>query len=315
MIILLLSYPESPHFRQKQQTARSAVLFNNTYMVRRGNNIMAIEKNNTLTIEGSGFSIFLNETIQNIKHTGALGLYCYLASQYSGFNICKKHLQNHFGIGKEHLETCFRHLRDLGLIEKKTIRNENGQFVKWNTTLKVKISRPPQDPENPDYGPENQNAENPDSGKPEAINKEIIINKESYIYTQNSDEDAFSQPLVSSGDTREVAQRPPDKPKKQKDNLEWFTVEQMLDDNPFNIPRHMLEGWERYRKFVRKPICYSTWSKNNKVLLKIKQKFGIDPIDAFETMVSEKWMGVELRFFESRAPQKRALTIQEVINA
>lgn len=102
---------------------------------------MSIEKNtkNTLSHENGGFTTLINNSIQNIKHTGALGVYCYLASMPSGWNICKKQLQNHFDCGRLHINTCFKHLKQIGAIEIRCIRNDKGQIEEWNTELKIRI--------------------------------------------------------------------------------------------------------------------------------------------------------------------------------
>jgi hypothetical protein len=149
---------------------------------------MSIEKNNknTLVHEDGGFTTALNETIQNIKHTGALGLYIYLASMPPDWDICKNQLQDHFGCGKEHMNTCFKYLKDIGAIEVIMNRNEKGQSIGWNTILKRKINIQSvpyiQKPENPNSGQFTRNRKTQilgfqESGKP-ALIKETTKTKE-----------------------------------------------------------------------------------------------------------------------------------------
>lgn len=119
---------------------------------------MSIEKNttNSLKHEVYGWTTILNETLQNINHTGALGVFCYLASKPENWNICKIHLSKHFNCGREHIDTCFKVLKLLGLVVTTMIRNEQGQCIGWKTLLRCKI--PVENINN------NQNTGNPLSG-------------------------------------------------------------------------------------------------------------------------------------------------------
>jgi hypothetical protein len=149
---------------------------------------MSIEKNNknSLLHEDGGFTTTLNSTIQNIKHTGALGLYCYLASLPTNWEICKEHLQKHFGCGKAHINTCFKYLKEIGAIEVIMNRNGKGQSIGWSTILKRRINvqyvHSIQNTRNQHSGdlsriPKTENLGNPESGK-SAIIKETTEKKE-----------------------------------------------------------------------------------------------------------------------------------------
>ena len=97
---------------------------------------MAIQKaNNYLEKSGESFTVIFNSTINLIQDTGALGVYCYLASKPTGWEICKKHLQNHFNCGVKHINTCLKYLKMMGLAEIKSIRDAKGKIVEWKTTL------------------------------------------------------------------------------------------------------------------------------------------------------------------------------------
>lgn len=160
---------------------------------------MSIEKNtkNTLQHEEGGFTTLINETIQNIKHTGALGVYCYLASKSAGWEICKTHLQNHFDCGKAHINTCFAYLKKIGAIEVKMIRNIKGQCTGWETVLKRKIPQPVQNTENQHSGdlsriPISQNLGFPESGKSAIRNKRGFTKKEVIKKTKKESVSVFS---------------------------------------------------------------------------------------------------------------------------
>lgn len=143
---------------------------------------MSIEKNNknSLAHEEGGFTTLINSTIQNIRHPGALGLYCYLASKPADWEICKKHLQNHFMKGKDYINSCFKHLKEIGALGITMNRDEKGKCIGWVTMLKRRINvqyvHDIQNTENPDSGGlprilKTQNLDYPDSGKSAPINK------------------------------------------------------------------------------------------------------------------------------------------------
>lgn len=152
---------------------------------------MSVEKNtkNTLTHEDGGWTTVINETVQNIPHTGALGVYCYLASKPSSWEINKVELAIHFKCGSQHIDTCFKILKQIGAIEIKMIRNSKGQSIGWETNLKRKIPvqhvHSVQNPENRHSGdlsrmPVSHNLGKPESGKSGTINKRLLTNK-SYL--------------------------------------------------------------------------------------------------------------------------------------
>ena len=163
---------------------------------------MSIEKNtkNTLSHEDGGFTTLINETLSKIRHTGALGVYCYLASKPAGWEICKIELQHHFECGKAHIDTCFRYLKKIKAIEITSIRNSLGQITGWDTKLKRKISVQTvyvlQNTKNQHSGskktklstdtriPVSHILDNPESGKSAIINK--VVNKKSIIKKTNN---------------------------------------------------------------------------------------------------------------------------------
>ena len=145
---------------------------------------MTIEKNtkNTLAHEEPAYTTLLNEVVHNIHHTGALGMYCYLASKPANWDICKKHLQNHFKCGREHINACFKYLRKIGAIEVFMIRDEKGQVTEWETVLKRKlplgVGEINQNASSPAWDLSrirvSQNVGFPESGFPAPINKRYI---------------------------------------------------------------------------------------------------------------------------------------------
>lgn len=74
---------------------------------------------------------------------------------------------------------------------------------------------------------------------------------------------------------------------------ENLTIEEILKDNPHNIPEELLVEWKRSRK---KSITHRVLKAFNKELFLI-QESGINPLDAVEKMLEKQWSTVELRFF------------------
>lgn len=154
---------------------------------------MAIEKNtkNTLLHEESPFTTLMNDVLNGIRHTGALGLYCYLASKPPTWNICKKELQNQFQCGKDHIETCFRYLRKIGAITVTMLRNEKGQAIAWETTLRRKfrpdLSAEIQNTGNQVSGANIQNTGNPYCGNPAPINNIYYKNNNNNIISDSNE--------------------------------------------------------------------------------------------------------------------------------
>lgn len=107
---------------------------------------------------GVGFTTIINETLLSIRHTGALGVYTYLASKPEDWQIYKNQLQDHFQCGRDHIETCLKYLRDLGLLESVSYRDEAGRITHWSTYLHYTI---PQNTEKPKHDENIHNTEIP----------------------------------------------------------------------------------------------------------------------------------------------------------
>jgi len=102
---------------------------------------MAIEKNtpNLLKKEKTSFTLIKNSILQHVTDAFALGIYCYLASQFDGWQICEAQLMSHFGCGRDKIRKSLKILKELGLYEKYPIKNEKNQIVRWETLLRNDI--------------------------------------------------------------------------------------------------------------------------------------------------------------------------------
>jgi hypothetical protein len=75
-----------------------------------------------------------------------------------------------------------------------------------------------------------------------------------------------------------------------------FGLEDILKDNPFNIPESVLTDWMVVRKNKRAAMTATAWKRTNDNLAKL-HKAGLCPIDCFEKAVGNSWAGVEFRYF------------------
>ena len=96
--------------------------------------------------EDSGFTMMLNDTIQNITNIDALAIYSYLSTKPSGWHINTVEISKHFNIGRDKTRKAFSYLTQMGLL----IPTENrhlGKIIDKSYRLKLRIQKP---------GPENQ---------------------------------------------------------------------------------------------------------------------------------------------------------------
>lgn len=87
---------------------------------------------------------------------------------------------------------------------------------------------------------------------------------------------------------------------------EHFGIKNILETNVFQIPEQIIQDWITNRKKKRLPIISTAWACVNKNLEKLKEQ-GVEPIEAFETMVASGWQSLKVEYFVS----KEVMTKQE----
>jgi hypothetical protein len=136
--------------------------------------------------EDSGFTMMLNDTVQNIKSSDALAIYCYLATKPSGWIINTVEISRHFlKMGRDKTKNAMRYLVGLGLLIP-TEHRHKGKIISKSYLLKIRISLVTE-PEKP--APENPSLVNNEKPAPEKpapekrrhIKQRSIKNKESTI--------------------------------------------------------------------------------------------------------------------------------------
>lgn len=79
-----------------------------------------------------------------------------------------------------------------------------------------------------------------------------------------------------------------------------FGINELQADNPHEINESMLTDWLYVRNAKKNKVTGTTWNKINKTLTIIKEKVGVSPQEAFETMVASGWQSLELRYFTEK---------------
>jgi hypothetical protein len=165
---------------------------------------MSIQKNTSNFLRHHGLSFFtiINQTMELITDPATLGLYCYLSSKPQDWRICYKHLENRFNKGRDFILKRMDELKRLGLIKKKSIRDEKGQIMYWETILvnfvqshNTQNSTPglsehetdPDAQDDPnDYRASIHNTENPECRESTRLEKQALIIKEKTHIKENT---------------------------------------------------------------------------------------------------------------------------------
>lgn len=84
-------------------------------------------------------------------------------------------------------------------------------------------------------------------------------------------------------------------PKNMEKNA--FGVQNMLDDNPHEIPEEHIEQWRQNRG--KHKVTKLVWNRINKNLTALRDR-GISPFDAFDRMVTAGWRSLELDYFQQQ---------------
>jgi len=157
-----------------------------------------IEKfDGTFDKEEFGVTIIPNKSMNSIRSTDALGVYCFLLGRPKGWKPNINHLKEHFQCTKEKIYKSLAFLIDNGFISRTHVKDK-GRFVK--THYRVHLNRPNESTDHlvdkpaipqadTDDSPHagNPGSGNPDSGNPDAYKTKSVLNKEdNNIYVDSS---------------------------------------------------------------------------------------------------------------------------------
>lgn len=118
--------------------------------------------------------------------------------------------------------------------------------------------------------------------EPIADSKQQIVNTDNKTYPADAEDSANNQFLPSTP---------------QSSTSKQLSINDLLADNPHEIPEPMIQDWLLIRKTRKARVTKTGWSRLNKILTLIKEKTLVEPVDAFETMVDKTWQSLELKYF------------------
>jgi hypothetical protein len=78
-----------------------------------------------------------------------------------------------------------------------------------------------------------------------------------------------------------------------------YNIKNIQQENIFCIPEQAILDWIANRKKKKVPVTPTAWKRINTELRKCKEQ-GIDPIDAFETMVGSGWQSLKVEYFQNQ---------------
>lgn len=255
---------------------------------------MSIEKNtpNLLKKLGLSFTSIINSTMDMISDPAALGIYIYLSSKPDDWDIQETELMRRFTKGRDFIQARLKELKDIGLLDVRSTRNEKGHITGWTTILYSHIT------ENP-YCGTNQNTENPDSGKPHILDKPVhtnkrfsLVKKESITTTTNETSGNFI--FSKQNDEKLIRMRNKFLPTDSRSNDEFLMqckhhVESDESKKKFSLPQR-LAGLERIiaKGCFETPIGYKSPQA-------VKQKAQSDEDDILLSQY-KAWLGGHNKF-------------------
>ncbi len=77
----------------------------------------------------NGFEIIDRNTIQEITNSAALAIWVYLQSKPEDWSVSEKEILSHFDFGRDRYLSAMRYLRDIGLYEYITKRDDIGRIT------------------------------------------------------------------------------------------------------------------------------------------------------------------------------------------
>ncbi len=118
--------------------------------------------------------------------------------------------------------------------------------------------------------------------------------------TQNLKEEPKEEPKIINNKKNVIPIDYPESyyPLPQEKKLR-LTAEDVLIQNPHNIPISMIEDWLANRKAKKSPLTQTAWNRLNKELAKCA-----NPLDAFEQMVAAGWQGFKAEWVSAEKKSK-----------
>ena len=216
------------------------------------------------------FTVVINSTLDLIPEPLAFAIYVYLAGKPCDWVIREQDLMRRFNKGRDSVVKALKLLKTIGLLSVKAHRNSSGQIESWHTTLLNQITENQYSSDEP--APtlaSHQNTEKPESGE-----SRIWLNQNLVNQTHTKERELQKKDKLQIKETKAIALS--------------ISLENLLLNNPFNIPEQMIKDWLVNRKAKRAPVTETVWIRLHKQL-----KLCPNPVEAFGEMVERGWQTVK----------------------
>jgi hypothetical protein len=275
------------------------------------------------------FTMICNKVIQDCSNPFAGFIWIYLQSKPEAWKPCKWEIMKRFDISEATYKRHMRYLSACNLIEYHPARGEDGKLTEFRLVV---LNGSKFDSNADNYrgivfdtedtcsrgsvdnflvaDPKNHGIKNDTVDEPA-----LTLASHHGIKNDTVDEDHGIKKPYNGEMTPHINTRSTSLEKKEKETpispkgdpkkkTAFFSFEEMLEDNPFNIHPQLLRDWMAIRKSKRAPITPTAW-KNSLSVMKGLQDAGLCPQDCFEQMVANGWQGMQLRYWEKEIQEKK----------
>lgn len=278
-------------------------------------NIINIQKfnpkqQNEFSKEPLPYTQICNTVINKCQNPVAGFIWIYLQSKPETWRPCKWEIMKRFNISESTYKRHMKYLTSTNLIETHMTRNPQGQIVDWRIVV---LNGSRFNPQADDYTgvvceiQKNQSVKNDlletppsDKGFSQSVKNDLLVKNQS---VKNTTPGSFDPPYKERLTSLEKKEKDPPISPKGGSKSSTFSLFQMLEDNPFNIPQNVLADWIEVRKLKRAKLTATAWNQANNNMRKLKEA-GLNPLECFLKSVSNGWPGIEFRYFERDIPQK-----------
>lgn len=273
---------------------------------------------NSFSKEKLPFTQICNTVINECQNPVAGFIWIYLQSKCETWKPCKWEIMKRFNISESTYKRHMKYLTATNLIETHPIRNTKGQIIDWRILVLNGLKFNPKADNykgvvhtvHVNQSIKNDTVENPSPNKDcsQKVTDDTLVNHQKVKNTRGSTFDpTYKERLTSLG---KKEKDPPISPKGEKKEL--FSLKQMLEDNPHQIPESMISDWLEVRKSKRAKMTATAWKGTNSVLQNLRNS-GLNPVECFESMVTSGWQGIKVSYFEKEiAATKKTPVIRPV---
>lgn len=261
------------------------------------------------TKEEMPFTLVCNKVINECLNPVAGFIWIYLQSKPTTWKPCKWEIMKRFNISESTYKRHIKYLTSTNLIETHMIRDVKGKIIDWRIVV---LNGSRFNPAADTYKGTIYQVHINQSVKNDTLD-EAALDKGSNQKVKNDLLDSPSRVSKHPGvddlnlhinkDITSLEKKEKETPISPSGKRSVFSLSQMIQDNPFQIPESVLADWIEVRKAKRAKLTATAWKQANDNLVKLQQA-GLDPIECFVKAVANGWAGIEFRYFERDIPMK-----------